>query len=64
MASILILDMHYSFQVAANQQQDRLIFAVAKELESAFGGWVPPPSKVRPSKIPQTPLEKVIVQEI
>lgn len=29
-------------QVAANHHNDRLCFAVARELENAFGGWVPP----------------------
>lgn len=32
-------------QVAANRFQDRLSLTVAKELENAFGGWVPPPCK-------------------
>lgn len=32
-------------QVAANPFQDRLSLTVAKELETAFGGWVPPPCK-------------------
>ncbi|XP_075209757.1 fatty-acid amide hydrolase 2-B-like isoform X2 [Lycorma delicatula] len=31
-------------QVVAAPYQDRLCFAVAKELENGFGGWVPPPS--------------------
>ncbi|KAI5756468.1 hypothetical protein M8J77_025311 [Diaphorina citri] len=30
------------FQVATSPGQDRLSMAIAKELESAFGGWVPP----------------------
>lgn len=30
------------FQVAASPGQDRLSMAMARELESAFGGWVPP----------------------
>ncbi|XP_074104364.1 fatty-acid amide hydrolase 2-B-like [Cotesia typhae] len=30
------------FQVIAGPHQDRLCLAVAKELEKAFGGWVPP----------------------
>ncbi|EFN75981.1 Fatty-acid amide hydrolase 2 [Harpegnathos saltator] len=30
-------------QVIAAPYQDRLCFAVAKELETAFGGWTPPP---------------------
>jgi fatty acid amide hydrolase 2 len=29
-------------QVIAAPYQDRLCLAVAKELETAFGGWVPP----------------------
>lgn len=33
------------FQVAAAPNNDRLCLAVAKELETAFKGWVPPPSK-------------------
>uniref|UniRef100_A0A0A9ZDX3 Fatty-acid amide hydrolase 2 n=1 Tax=Lygus hesperus TaxID=30085 RepID=A0A0A9ZDX3_LYGHE len=32
------------FQVVAAPHQDRLCFAVARELEIQFGGWVPPPS--------------------
>ncbi|XP_050082963.1 fatty-acid amide hydrolase 2-B isoform X1 [Anopheles aquasalis] len=32
-------------QVVAAPGQDHLIFAVAKELERRFGGWVPPPSE-------------------
>ncbi|XP_065221533.1 fatty-acid amide hydrolase 2-A-like [Planococcus citri] len=31
------------FQVIAAPNQDRLCFAVAEELQKAFGGWVPPP---------------------
>lgn len=31
-------------QVIANYNNDRLCFAVAEELEKAFGGWVPPQS--------------------
>lgn len=29
-------------QVIANEDNDRLCLAVARELEKAFGGWVPP----------------------
>ncbi|KAF6208148.1 hypothetical protein GE061_016599 [Apolygus lucorum] len=32
------------FQVVAAPNQDRLCFAVARELAKQFGGWVPPPS--------------------
>ncbi|XP_053970717.1 fatty-acid amide hydrolase 2-B-like [Hylaeus volcanicus] len=32
------------FQVMAASYQDRLTLAVARELETVFGGWVPPPS--------------------
>ncbi|XP_026290814.1 fatty-acid amide hydrolase 2-A-like isoform X2 [Frankliniella occidentalis] len=32
-------------QVAANKYQDRLSLTIGQELEAAFGGWVPPPSK-------------------
>ncbi|XP_058171647.1 fatty-acid amide hydrolase 2-B [Anopheles ziemanni] len=32
-------------QIVAAPGQDHLIFAVAKELERRFGGWVPPPSE-------------------
>ncbi|XP_034247256.1 fatty-acid amide hydrolase 2-A-like isoform X2 [Thrips palmi] len=32
-------------QVAANRYQDRLSLSVARELETAFGGWVPPHCK-------------------
>ncbi|XP_076163973.1 fatty-acid amide hydrolase 2-like [Ptiloglossa arizonensis] len=32
------------FQVMAGSHQDRLCLAVARELETVFGGWVPPPS--------------------
>ena len=32
-------------QVVANKYQDRLTLSIGKELEEAFGGWVPPPSK-------------------
>ncbi|XP_046674523.1 fatty-acid amide hydrolase 2-A-like [Homalodisca vitripennis] len=54
------------FQVAANKHQDRLVFAVAKELESAFGGWVPPPSIPTQEKEtapnPKQTLDKVTIQ--
>lgn len=55
------------FKVAANKHQDRLVFAFAKELEAAFGGWVPPPSipsqeKETPSK-PKQSLEKISVEK-
>lgn len=55
------------FKVAANKHQDRLIFAFAKELETAFGGWVPPPSvlpqeKETPSK-PKQNLEKITIDK-
>lgn len=32
-------------QVVATEGNDRLCLAVARELENAFGGWVPPPIK-------------------
>ncbi|XP_076619159.1 fatty-acid amide hydrolase 2-B-like [Colletes latitarsis] len=32
------------FQVMAASHQDRLCLAVARELETVFGGWVPPPN--------------------
>jgi len=34
-------------QVIAAPYQDRLCLAVAKELEMAFGGWVPPSISIR-----------------
>lgn len=34
----------YSAQVVAGPFQDRLSIAVAKELQTAFGGWKEPPS--------------------
>lgn len=40
----MFLTCFWFFQIAANKRQDRLIFAVAKEIEAAFGGWAPPPS--------------------
>jgi len=48
------------FQVAANKNQDRLVFAVAKELESAFGGWIPPPSPLPASKGEDTTDKRVV----
>lgn len=36
-------------QVIAGRNQDRLTIAVARELEKAFNGWVPPPTS--PNKI-------------
>lgn len=35
-------------QVAAAPGNDRLSMAIARELESAFGGWVPPTPNVAP----------------
>ena len=34
----------YSAQIVAGPFQDRLSIAVAKELQTAFGGWKEPPS--------------------
>jgi hypothetical protein len=34
----------YSAQIVAAPFQDRLSIAVAKELQTAFGGWKDPPS--------------------
>jgi len=33
-------------QIIAAPYQDRLCLAVAKELETAFGGWVPPSASI------------------
>lgn len=30
-------------QIVASPECDHLLFSVAKELEEAFGGWIPPP---------------------
>lgn len=41
--------MPYGLSIAARPYQDHLTLAVAEEIESAFGGWTPPPGPAQPT---------------